>query len=107
LDTRVHTLLSPSGNSNPIAIPWTSLVIDEARNRALQTGFRQLMSVDLSTGERMPLSSKETSDGGTQLNNPRDIAIDTANDRALVVDTALRAIYVVDLPSGERAILSR
>jgi DNA-binding beta-propeller fold protein YncE len=37
---------------------------------------------------------------------PRGIALDSANNRALVVDSSLAAVVAVDLSTGDRTILS-
>ncbi|MCP4227369.1 MAG: PQQ-binding-like beta-propeller repeat protein, partial [Actinomycetia bacterium] len=64
-----------------------------------------VVEIDLSTGDRTIIS--DTGRGsGTDLSVPLGLALDTANDRALVVDNGIDALVEVDLSTGDRTIHS-
>jgi hypothetical protein len=86
------------------------IVLDSANNRALVVDtipplLAAVVSVDLSTGDRAILSDNATGTG-PNISSPLGIALDSANNRALVVDASLAAVVSVDLSTGDRAILS-
>jgi len=41
------------------------------------------------------------------LESPQSVALDSANNRALVVDNGLKALVTIELGSGERVISAR
>ena len=86
------------------------VAIDSAKNHALVVDaipplLAAVIEVDLSTGDRAILSDHATG-AGPHLASPLGIALDSGNDRALVVDSSLAAVIAVDLSTGDRAILS-
>jgi DNA-binding beta-propeller fold protein YncE len=86
------------------------IALDSATNRALVVDaipplLAAVMTVDLSTGDRAILSDNATGTG-PNLSSPLGIALDSATNRALVVDASLAAVVAVDLSTGDRAILS-
>ena len=86
------------------------IVLDSANNRALVVDtippvLAAVMTVDLSTGDRAILSDNATGTG-PNISSPLGIALDSANNRVLVVDSSLAAVVAVDLSTGDRAILS-
>jgi DNA-binding beta-propeller fold protein YncE len=89
--------------SNPQGI-----ALDRTNNRALvvDSELDALMSIDLTTGDRVILSDA-TIGSGTNLIYPRGVVLDSANNRALVIDSHLNALVAIDLATGERAISSR
>lgn len=94
-----------------------AVAIDNARNRALVTtasGEQLVMAIDLSEenlGVRTPFSTASipntdnlfTASGDHVLTS---ITVDAANDRALMVDRGLNAIFSLALENGARTILS-
>jgi DNA-binding beta-propeller fold protein YncE len=118
LDTGARTILSdnsiPDAN-NPFSVP-VEITVDTANNRALvldTTPFspnQSIIAVDLTTGARTVLSSNSIPDNSNPFSFPRGIAIDTANNRALVTDTNFFSgnisIIAVDLTTGARTVLS-
>lgn len=83
-----------------------SITPDIARNRLLgvDAHLNALSTVDLTTGERTPISSlaiPETN-GGPTLQIPRALVVD--GDQALVLDTGRKAIVAVNLTTGVRSI---
>lgn len=90
----------------PIAI-----AADSANNRSLvlDSVVLAVFRVDETSGNRETVSSSGAGNG-TVFEGPIDIEFDAANDRALVTDngtnTNTRAIYTVNLDTGERTILS-
>ena len=86
------------------------IALDSANNRALVVDsipplLTAVVAVDFSTGERIILSNNATG-VGPNFSSPRGIALDSANNRALVVDSSLAAVVAVDLSTGDRTILS-
>jgi DNA-binding beta-propeller fold protein YncE len=86
------------------------IALDSANNRALVVDsipplLNAVVAVDFSTGERTILSDSVTGMGPNFL-SPRGIALDSANNRALVVDSSLAAVVAVDFSTGDRTILS-
>ena len=58
------------------------------------------------TGNRSVLFDATTGTG-TNFISAYDAVLDAANDRALVIDPWLNALFAVDLGSGDRLIISR
>lgn len=91
----------------------SAVVIDEQSGRALLLDpFRErLVSLDLTTGDRA-LISGDTRGSGPALVSPVDIAIDSANGRAIIVDSpeifgsTQGALVAIDLDTGDRTIIS-
>jgi sugar lactone lactonase YvrE len=112
LDTGARTLLSDNtistGLSNIEFVAVKGIVLDATNNRLLvsDSGKKAIIAVALDTGART-LVSDNTIEGGSStfdFTNPRYIALDAANNRALVLDgTTLAA---VSLATGARTILS-
>ncbi len=106
----------PADGENPLTSVG-AVAIDNARNRALVTTAideQLVMAIDLSEenlGVRTPFSTASipntdnlfTASGDHVLTS---ITIDAANDRALMVDRGLNAIFSLALEDGARTILS-
>ena len=112
LNTGSRTILSdattPDG-INPLSSP-RSIALDSANNRALVLEdliLDTVVAVDLVTGARTILSDTTTPDGNNALITPQSITLDVANNRALVVDSNLKAVVAIQLDTGERVIFSR
>lgn len=89
-----------------------SFVFDGAFNRlaALQWAWDSVILVDSVNGNRTALSSAATS--GIELGNPRQILLDTVNNRYIVDDISqnnssndLDALVAIDRDTGERVII--
>ncbi len=85
------------------------LVLDSVNNRVLvangATGDSKVLAVNLANGDRSVLSSAAVGTGPEAL-RLRDIALDSANNRAFVIDTTLDAVISVDLATGDRTIVA-
>jgi sugar lactone lactonase YvrE len=84
---------------------------DPANNRVLITdadliGTGAVIAVDLTTGAHSILSDNSTPNNINSLGYLFGIAMDSANNRVLVVDGSKRAVISVDLTTGARTILS-
>ena len=116
LTTGARTILSDDGIPDAVNIfeDPRSVVLDSANNRALvvNNAFNHganvdsLIAVDLVTGVRTVLSDDNTPDAVNTFSSPQGIALDSANNRVLVVDDGLDALMAVDLSTGARTILS-
>ena len=86
-----------------------SVVYDASRNRALiiDIAAGSLLSIDLQTGERTILSNNDVGNG-PGLGFPESLALDTANNRAIVLDVDFPAatVLTVDLNTGDRNIVA-
>lgn len=65
-----------------------------------------IIRVDLSTGERLAVSSNQTGTGPV-FERPAGIAIPGNGSQAFVVDQAFRALFRVDLTTGNRSVVSK
>ena len=115
LMTGARTILSDGTKMIPDGVNLIDagpIAVDSANGRALVTNVGQNMgegavyAVDLATGARTILSDAMTPNGNNALTFPIAITIDSANDRALVLDEVLQAVVTVDLVTGARTILS-
>ena len=127
LDSGDRTLISTGDGSGetdigtgPAIRAPISVALDDQNNRLLVLLFNiddeelgSLISVDLSSGDRSVISDPATGSGNI-LRIPVSVALDAANNRALVLDSALGfsidqvppSIVAVDLSSGNRSVLS-
>jgi hypothetical protein len=74
-----------------------------AERRAIDSSLAAVVAVDISTGDRIILSDDLTG-MGANFSFPLGIALDSANNRALVVDSSLAAVIAVEPISGDRII---
>lgn len=83
----------------------TAVVADPANDRALvfDRQLDALVAVSYATGERTIVSDDATG-MGPQLQDPAAAALDTENNRVLVVDGP--ALLAVDLATGDRTVLA-
>jgi hypothetical protein len=111
LATGVRTIFSDSSTGdNPFNDPQ-QIVIDRANNRALVTdsGLDAIVAVNLDTGARTILSNNDSPGiAAANFGDPLGIAVDAANNRALVVETPPGAatIIAVNLDTGARSVFS-
>jgi hypothetical protein len=69
----------------------------------VDSSLAAVVAVDISTGDRAILSDDLIGIGPT-FSFPLGIALDSANNRALVVDSSLAAVIAVEPISGDRII---
>jgi hypothetical protein len=110
-----RTIISgPELGSGPYLSSAQSLMLDAANNRALilmhgvNGLWRSLIAVDLSTGDRTVLSDDSTGTG-IDFQYVVAAALDTANNRVFVSDNdrSLGGLFVVELGTGERAVMTK
>ena len=90
------------------------LVLDAVNNRnrllVADNNLDGIIAVDLSDGPNKGLRTRFSTDGdgnGPEMNTPSGaMALDSANDRVLLMDSTLEALFAVDLTTGERSVLS-
>jgi hypothetical protein len=83
--------------------------LDAASNRVFvlnQGSSNNLMAADLTTGDRTILSGAGVGSGQDFL-APYYVEYDPANDRVFIYDLAVTGVLVVDLATGERAVMSK
>jgi hypothetical protein len=112
LASGVRTVLSDATTPNSMNVfdNPQQIAIDRANNRALVTdsGLDAIVAVNLDTGARTILSNNASAGlANANFGDPRGIAVDAANNRALVTDTPPGvAIIAVDLNTGARSVFS-
>ena len=100
------------GSGDAFDTPY-AVVLDSANNRLLvaDAGLDAIVAVSLATatqGNRTIFSGGSSPVGsGDAFDTPRDLVLDSANNRLLVVDAGLDAIVEVALDTGNRSIFSR
>lgn len=111
LDNGVASVISDiATGSGPELMPYR-LALDGAHNRALVLGgangpLAAVIGVDLTQGNRTVFSSPNTGSGPAPFAF-NDLVVDSANNRALATERYYRAVFSVDLSTGDRTILSQ
>ena len=105
-----ETLSDGNIGVGPVLNAPIDIALDGVNNRALVVDridelATQLLAIDLDSGERNILVGSDTG-AGPGLSSPRGIALDSASNRALIIDSFLDALVAIDLNSGDRSILS-
>ena len=95
-----------------VLVAPVGLVLDAANDRLLvaDNNLDGIIAVDLSDGPNKGLRTRFSTDGdgnGPEMNTPSGaMALDSANNRVLLMDSTLEALFAVDLTTGERSVLS-
>ena len=87
----------------------TAIALDASRNRVLASVFQDpalLCWFDLGDGSRTPMTGAASLSSPPVL-NAVSVHLETARDRAFLVDADIEGAMVVDLQSGLRAVSSR
>lgn len=114
LDTGDRTVLSDHGSPGP---DWNQTVghiaLDATRDRVLVVrdlnevvDLPGIGAIDPVTGTRSTVSDGEHGNG-TRFLSPASIAVDAARGTALVPDTGLGGLVIIELVSGDRVVVSR
>ena len=93
---------------NPFDLPY-NIAIDSVNNRALvidQNVYSKIIAVNLDTGARTILSDDITPNTANPFSALDAIAMDAANNRALILDSGQNAIIAMDLDTGLRSIMA-
>lgn len=112
LTTGARTVLSDNtmhGGAEPF-VSLTGIAMDSANNRVLVVNNAltvpgisdgpTVLAVSLADGSRTHITDNSLFSGAFPLDQPKNIAVDHANNRALILDTALDALLTVDLNEG-------
>ena len=98
----------PDGNTNFNA---SSLLLDQANDRLLmgggQNGKGDIVAADLTTGARTVFSDDDTPSTNLRFNGADAMAMDSNNNRLLLVDEDLNAVIAVNISNGERSLLQQ
>ena len=111
LATGDRTIISNSvTGTGPLIANNEGVELDTNSNRALaihRVSKAALYGVNLTTGDRTLLSGDGTAAGsGTQFSQIEAVQFDAANNRALITDSGLNAVFGVNLATGARTVLS-
>lgn len=105
-----RSILSGNGvGSGPVLSLPNSIQLDNDNGRALITNnlSHALTSIDLNSGDRSFISS-QTTGNGPGLYWPESSALDSANNRVWIYGGgAVDTLYLVDIESGDRVIVSK
>ena len=82
------------------------IALDRAGNRLLLLDSDDLYGYNLTTGAMTIVSDNATPSLENRFVSPRDMTIDAARNRALVIDEAWGGVLAVDLTTGARTVLS-
>ena len=85
------------------------LVLDTVNGRLLvaDDALDGIVAVRLEDGARTELSTTENAGSGTNMVKPTGaMALDSASNRVLLMDSTLDAMFAIDLATGERSVLS-
>ena len=96
----------PANISGPTFTNPQGISLDEHTRIAYVVDMDSLISVDINIGTRTAISSNLIGTG-SRLMLPVGLEVDGANERAFVIDKDLKALFIIDLGSGERAIISK
>ncbi len=100
LATGARTVFSNVGAGN--------ILVDAGTNRAFLLSGNEILDLDLINGNTTVISPPSTTDSENAFIFAGDgFAIDNTNERLLVTDWRTKSVYAVDIPSGERVIVSR
>ncbi|HRI64777.1 MAG TPA: PQQ-binding-like beta-propeller repeat protein [Polyangium sp.] len=105
VQTGVRAVLT---NTLPQSLGQQAMAVDSAKGRIIVLGYRALYAVDLASGMFTVISDMTTGTGPT-LDATSTMALDLANNRALVLQgngSTDFALVAVDLSSGNRTVLS-
>ncbi|NOY63157.1 MAG: hypothetical protein GXP10_08415, partial [Gammaproteobacteria bacterium] len=99
LTSGARTILSDATTpdaANPFSFP-VGITLDVTNGRALvidgSFGLNAVVAVDLTSGARTILSDATTPDAANPFSSPFGITLDAVNNRALVVDGDLDAVW--------------
>ncbi|MCH7547791.1 MAG: hypothetical protein IID30_15445, partial [Planctomycetes bacterium] len=111
LATGDRTIISDSSTgTGPLIANNEGVELDTNSNRALaihRVVNAALYGINLTTGDRTLISGEGTTAGsGTQFSQIEAVQFDAANNRALITDSGLNAVFGVNLATGARTILS-
>jgi DNA-binding beta-propeller fold protein YncE len=81
-------------------------LVDATSALITNNAAEELMSVDLTNGNRSVVSALDVRGDGPAFGTPEGVTMDTANNRALVTDSENNSLMAVNLASGDRTIIS-
>jgi DNA-binding beta-propeller fold protein YncE len=89
----------------PLAFPLHDIeLLDADVPRVVVAAYNQIFTLDVSTGERTVIASREAGSGPI-IPTVLDIAVDAAGGRVLAVDFENESLMAVDLATGERSFV--
>jgi hypothetical protein len=99
--------MGPVTGTGPILFgPIGIALIDATMALVTNNASDEVISVDLTNGDREVFSADGFRGAGLPFSAPEGIAIDTTKDRALVTDSSDNSLVAVALLNGDRTIIS-
>jgi sugar lactone lactonase YvrE len=107
IDTNAASVSAATGNAPDAFVTPRCIKFDRENNRAfvIDSGLDVLMAVDLTTRERIILSSSDVGEG-PNFQTPTGLDFDIENNRIFVTDSEAVALFAVDLVTGDRTIVT-
>ncbi len=81
-------------------------VVDATLALVTNNASNELMSVDLTNGDRAVVSAFGVRGAGPDMLQPEGVTMDAANNRALVTDSLNNLLMAVGLTNGDRTVIS-
>ncbi len=111
LETGDRAVFSDKNDGGPVLAGFNGLALDAANGRLIAAGFEfenqdSLIAVNLINGARDELSGEDRGQG-TLPSLMSGLVLDAENGRAFVSDQRLNAVFIIDLESGDRAVMSK
>jgi len=108
LNTGVRTLLADKhiGSGPELQQTWGIAWLEQGSSILVNARRVGLITLDLATGNRNVVSSADIG-SGEMFGGLYQLELDSSNSRVFAADGAYDAIFVVDLASGDRTIVSK
>lgn len=108
IDTNAASVSASSGTSPDAFVTPRGIKFDYEHNRAfvIDAGLDMLIAVDLTTRERVIVSSNNVGEG-PNFETPTGLDFDIINNRMFVTDSEADALFLVDLVTGDRTIVTK
>lgn len=105
-----RTLLSDNNTQvdSPFIQP-VDIALDVARNRAVivDSDARTIFSMDLASNIRTIISNSTIPNANNLLYSPYTVALDAVHNVSLTLDITYDSLYVIDIITGERVVISK
>ena len=107
IDTNAASVSASSGTAPDAFVTPKGIKFDYEHNRAfvIDAGLDMLIAIDLTTRERVVVSSSNVGKGPNFI-TPTGLDFDILNNRIFVTDKEVDALFAVDLVTGDRTIVT-
>lgn len=108
LETGDREVVSSGGDGVPPIQYTSALTVDAENGRAFAVGRNEAVAIDLATGDRTLITSAERGlgDAMTRIDDVVYDAVSGTAPRLLVSDPTAKAIFAIDVATGDRSLFS-